>query len=254
MAEVRSKVTPLIEQGDIYFLYRPRVGTDEVRGLEDVQRVYMILRPQGARKFRLLIIGRKRLPDPGRHDRFWAFVYKVFSSRASLSEELGQTRYRTRTRGVREEAPVRPVAEGVYALVRHGDHTHLAYVLELPQRPGPAERELNIRRQASYIIAVKNPEAATPPDAGLDPEHEAHFPKTQRERFQGRRFIPVETASFLDYPGAELVLIGAAEDPQKELGLEFHPDHETEHTADVLKDLRLPREIVHKPLFEGRWA
>ena len=31
--------------------------------------------------------------------------------------------------------PARPAAEGIYAIVRHGDHTHLAYVIELPQRP-----------------------------------------------------------------------------------------------------------------------
>jgi hypothetical protein len=153
------------------------VEADRVRGLDDVQRVYLLLRPKGARKYRLLIVGRKRLPDPGRHDRFWAFVYKVFRSRAALGDELGEVRYRTKTLGLRDEPEARPVAEGVYALVRHGDHTHLTYVLELPERPGPAERALNIRRQASYVIAVKNPEAASPPGAGLDPEHEARFPR-----------------------------------------------------------------------------
>jgi hypothetical protein len=254
MAEVKSQAAPLIEQGDIYFLYRPRVEADEVRGLDDVQRLYLLLRPQGLRKYRLLIVGRKRLPDPGRHDRFWAFVYKVFKSRADLREELGQSRYRTRTRGARDEPAARPAAEGVYALVLHGDHTHLTYALELPERPGLADHALNIPRQASYVIAVKNPEAESPPGAGLDPEHEARFPRALREQFKGRQFIAVETARFLDYPGAELMLIGASGDPHKELGLEFHPDHETEHTADVLKDLRLPREIVRKPLFEGQWT
>lgn len=137
MAEVESRATPLVDQGDIYFLYRPRVEADRVRGLDDVQRVYLLLRPKGARKYRLLIVGRKRLPDPSRHDRFWAFVYKVFRSRAALGEELGEVRYRTKTRGLRDEPEARPVAEGVYALVRHGDHTHLTYVLELPERPRP---------------------------------------------------------------------------------------------------------------------
>jgi hypothetical protein len=254
MAEVKSRATPLVEQGDIYFLYRPRVEADRVRGLDDVQRVYLLLRPKGARKYRLLIVGRKRLPDPGRHDRFWAFLYNVFRSRAALGEELGEVRYRTKTLGLREEPAARPVAEGVYALVRHGDHTHLTYALELPERPGPAERALNIRREASYIIAVKNPEAASPPAAGLDSEHEARFPSALRKRFRGRRFIPVETAGFLDHPGAELMLIGASEDPQKELGLEFKPDHETEHTADVLKDLGLPGETARRSLFQGQWA
>ena len=49
------------------------------------------------------------------------------------------------------------------------------------------------------------------------------------------------------------MLIGADEDPERELGIEFKPDRETEHTADVLRDLKLPREIVREPLFEGKW-
>jgi hypothetical protein len=88
------------------------VEADRVRGLDDVQRVYLLLRPKGARKYRLLIVGRKRLPDPGRHDRFWAFVYKVFRSRAALGEEFGEVRYRTKTLGPRDEPGARPVAEG----------------------------------------------------------------------------------------------------------------------------------------------
>jgi hypothetical protein len=115
------------------------------------------------------------------------------------------------------------------------------------------ERELNIKREASYIIAVKNPSAPTPPIAGLDPDHEARFPKRLLEKFAGRRWIPVDPPDFLDYEGAELVLIGAKENAEEELGIQFSPDHENEHTADVLRDLKLPREIAREPLFEGRW-
>jgi hypothetical protein len=82
---------------------------------------------------------------------------------------------------------VRPAAEGIYAIVRHGEHTYLAYVTELPKRQGPIERDLNIKREASYIIAVRNPESSRPPGTGLDPEHAAHFPKDLQEKFAGRR-------------------------------------------------------------------
>ncbi len=33
----------------------------------------------------------------------------------------------THTRGEREPSPARPAGVGVYAIVDHGDHTHLAY-------------------------------------------------------------------------------------------------------------------------------
>ena len=31
-----------IEQGDIFFFYRPKIGIEEVEGIEDVQRFYMV--------------------------------------------------------------------------------------------------------------------------------------------------------------------------------------------------------------------
>jgi hypothetical protein len=253
MAQIKSHENQLLERGDIYFLYRPRVGVDEVRSLKQVERFYILLKPWRTHKYRLIIVGRKKLPDPDDHDRFWAFVYRVFADRNSVSKELGAQEYATKTRGVRKVAPVRPAAEGIYAVVQHGDHTHLTYVLELPKKQGPAERELNIKREASYIIAVRNPQSARPPNVGLDPEHAAQFPEPLQENFGRRKWIPVNPPDFLDYEGAELEMIGATEDPEKELGIEFRPDDEDEHKADVLRDLKLPREVVREPLFTGMW-
>ena len=144
MAQVKSDASPLLERGDIYFLYRPRVETDEVHGLQDVERFYILIKPWRGHLYRLIVVGRKRLPDPKEHNRFWGFVWRVFKDRKALNDELGAREYTTKTRGVRHVPPVRPAAEGIYALVRHGDHTHLAYVLELPEQQGRAERELNI--------------------------------------------------------------------------------------------------------------
>jgi hypothetical protein len=47
-------------------------------------------------------------------------------------------------------------------------------------------------------------------------------------------------------------LIGATENGEGELGIEFKPDDENEHTADVLRDLKLPRKIAREPLFKGQ--
>ena len=253
MAQVKSPEQPVLERGDIYFLYRPRIEADAVHGLRDVERLFILLKPARRPLYRLIVVGRKKLPDPKEHNRFWAFVWRVFRDREALNRELGEKVYETKTRGERHVAPVRSAAEGIYALVRHGNHTHLAYALELPEVEGPAERELNIRREASYIIAVKNPESGSPPAAGLDPDREARFPKKLREKFAGRKFSAVDPPEFLDYEGAELVLIGAEENAEAELGIAFEPDKETEHTADVFKDLELPREIAREPLLEGKW-
>jgi hypothetical protein len=233
MSEVVSRQTPLLERGDIFFLYRPRVGLDEAHGLEDVERLYILLSPWRTQKYRLLIVGRKKLPDPGQHNRFWAFVYRVFRDGESLNEELGDEVYTARTHGVRQVAPMRSAGEGIYAIARHDHHTHLAYLLELPKNEGPAQRELNIEREASYGVAVKNPDSGGPPGAGLDRHHEARFPQKLQEQFAGRRFIAIDPPDFIDYEGAELMLIGASEDAERELGIEFKADAEDEQRADV---------------------
>src|ERR1700731_4872056 len=84
-----------------------------------------------------------------------------------------------------------------------------------PRRQGPVERELNIKREASYIIAVKNPETPSPLNSGLGRKQEAEFPKELQEKFRGRRFIPVDPADFLNYEGAEIILIGARENAEE---------------------------------------
>ena len=185
MAQVKSREYPQLECGDIYFLYRPAVGVDEVHGFNDVRRLYILLKPSGRHIYRLLIVGRKKLPAPEEHDRFWAFVWRVFKDRAALNEELGYGEYQTKTRGVRKIPAARPAAEGIYTVVRHGEHTHLAYFLELPKHQGPVERELNIKREASYIIAVKNPQTPSPPMPASVRSKKRSFQKNYRRNSAG---------------------------------------------------------------------
>ena len=66
----------LVEEGRIYFFYRPRVSVDHPTSVGDIQRFFMILAPSSRPKaaFRLLIIGKKRLPVADKHERFFGFV------------------------------------------------------------------------------------------------------------------------------------------------------------------------------------
>jgi hypothetical protein len=120
-------MSEVLERGLIYFLYRPRVDHEEVRGLDDVQRFHLVLRPRDRPVWRMLQVGRKRLPAvaPG-HERFWAFIDKVARSPGELESELAGQTYQTKTRGQRVQPPARPAGEGCYLLVGHGAHTHLA--------------------------------------------------------------------------------------------------------------------------------
>jgi hypothetical protein len=69
----------VLEEGEIGLFYRPRVETEHVRSLADVQRLLVVLAPHGRRTHRLLSIGRKRLPDPSERgrERFWGIVGRV---------------------------------------------------------------------------------------------------------------------------------------------------------------------------------
>jgi hypothetical protein len=259
----------VLERGNIYFVYRPKVEHTTAAGLEDVQRFFVILSPfhrsptdqpsdrgqVAEARYRLLMIGRKRLPAIGDdQERNWAFVQKVASKPDDVEDELDRLTYSTATRGERHVSPARPAGEGVYAIARHDDHTHLAFALELPERPGEVQQELNIPAEGSYIITVKNPEVGAPPGAGLSQEDRPDLPQRLRERFHGRRFIPVDPPDFLDQEGTELVLIGTDEDVFEELGVSLDPQHETLETAELFNDLRMERSAHPlKPLFEGRW-
>jgi hypothetical protein len=145
----------IIEKGDIYFAYRPRIGESEAEGLEDVQRFFMVLKPQGGHPFRLAVLGRKRLPEAERHERVWGFIDKVAKSGSAIEAEFKQHHYDTKTRGRRTVPAVRPAGEGVYALLQRGRNLHLTYELELPERPGEVQEELNIAPQGDYILSVK---------------------------------------------------------------------------------------------------
>jgi hypothetical protein len=245
-------VSRVVEHGDIAFFYRPRVGVEDVDELADVQRFLLVLAPERSPRQRTLVVGRKRLPDPREHERGWAFVADVTDDPAAVREELEGRAYETRTRGIRLQPPARPAGEGRYAIAEHDGHTHLAYVLELPRRPGPAQDAFRIRPEASYVVAVRNPRAPAPAGTGLSPRQRADYPPELLERFGERRFTPLDDPRLLDYEGAEIVLIGAAEDVEAELGIRLDPEDERVETADVLQRLRIrPGELPSEPLERG---
>lgn len=242
----------IVEQGEILFFYRPRVGADEVAQLQDVQRFFFVILPDSSARYRRLIVGRKRLPDPLRHERSWAFVAEVGDCPEALRAELVGSAYETRTQGLRVQPAARPVGEGRYALVEHNGHSHLAYVLLLPRTPGAAQETFGIRSEGSYITAVRNPNIDTPPATGLPARERARFPAELMERFAGRRFAPLDDPRFLDYEGAEIVLIGAAVDVATELGVDIDVNEFEFDTSEIFRKLKLaPGELPTAPIERG---
>ncbi|MEV1288792.1 hypothetical protein [Micromonospora sp. NPDC049679] len=244
-----------LEDGDLYLLYRPRVEEQQVESLDDVQRLLVVLHPwSGRRLLRLLVIGRKQLPEIEERERFWGFVDTVVERPEQLREALDGRTYGTRTRGERHQPAAQPVAEGAYVIARHDDHSHLAYQLELPRRFGEAQQELNIEPEASYVVSVKNPQAPSPRGVGLPESEKGQLPSELQERFRNRRFVSLDPPDFLDHPGTELLLIGAAHDASEELRLNLDVEVERAARSTIFDDLVLGREERPvEPLFEGRW-
>jgi hypothetical protein len=92
----------VLERGNIYFIYRPKVEHTSAAGLEDIQRFFVILSPFGKARHRLIVIGRKKLPAIGDdHERNWGFVQKVESKPQDIEDELDRLTHSTATPGER---------------------------------------------------------------------------------------------------------------------------------------------------------
>jgi hypothetical protein len=240
----------VLERGDIFFFYRPRIDETSPEDESDLERFFLILRPSGRSVYRLILLGRKHLPPTGNKggERFWGLVDRIFREPEPLRRELKEKRYRTRKGEERIRPAARPAGEGVYAIARHGDHVHLAYALELPNRAGPVQKDLGIEDQASFILNVKNPDVMDRPDRpGL--------PRDLQDLFHGRKFLPADPAAFLDAEKTELLFIAVRRAVEKELGIEFHPQDETRRSAEMFRDLKVQRlQTPLEPLLHGEWA
>jgi hypothetical protein len=230
------------------------VQEESPEGLADIQRFYFVLSPRGKDTYRLITVGRKRLPSIQGGERNWAYVSKVGRRPEEVEDELDREVYQTKTRGERVRPEGRPAGEGVYAIVKHGRHTHLAYELEFPKKPGDVQEELQIEVEASYVVSVANPERRAPPRAGVRSRRGVEFPRHLQERFRGRRFIELDPPDFLDHENTELLLVGAEEKAEEELDIQLDPEEESEAAASIFKDLKLERaQHPIEPLFRGEW-
>src|ERR671914_1247324 len=265
MVKEDKKSIMIIEQGDIFFFYRPKVDTEEVKDIEDVQRFYMVTSPEKEKKkndiYRLFLIGQKQLPEivEGKstsEEKNWALNILTTSNPDDIHKELLPAEYTTETRGKRRLAAAAPAGEGKYTIVKHENHTELAYLLELPEIPGPTQREFEIKKEASYIISVKNPDVKVPGFAAFSSEDKKpEYPKHLKEKFADKRWINVDEPDLLDYENTQLLLIGArTKDVEEELGVDIDEEKETERSADLFKELKLRREqIPLKPLLKGKF-
>jgi hypothetical protein len=256
----REDKSQIVEQGDIFFFYRPKVGTEEVTSTEDVQRFYMVTSPEERdSKYRLFVLGKKQLPEivedkSTSEERNWALNTLTTNNAEDIRRELLAAEYETETKGKRRMAAAAPAGEGKYSIVKHDNHTELAYVLELPEMPGPTQKEFEIKKEASYIVSVKNPDIQTPGFKAFE-KRKPDYPANIKQKFGDKRWINVEDPELLNYENTQLLMIGARrKDIEEELGIDLNEEKETENTADLFKGLKVKIEQVPlRPLLKGEF-
>lgn len=188
-------MSEVVERGDISFFFRPAVqAADAVVTTLGVQSLFFVLSSEHG-LHRRIRVGKKHMPTRGK--RFWARVERTGSLQRVLGDLMEDEHYPTKTRGHRYQPGARPIAQGCYAFVRHDDHIHLEYRIDLFEPEAPDE--------------VRPAEAAS---------HVVLFEATGGKR---ATWSTVGEPSRLDLAGEELVLVGVDEAPERELGIEVLP-------------------------------
>jgi hypothetical protein len=261
-----GEAAQILEQGRIFFFFRPKDDLKEVHSFAEVQRLYLLLCPGVVDKDsvrtengpkRLIVVGGKKLPDAeGFHSCSWCSVLRATSDTTGISAALGAERHVTAV-DVHHSQPARPCGEGVYALVQYPRHVHLAYALQLPTEIGEVQHSLNIDNEFSFIFAVKNPTSA-PPSVFPSTSKPENFPPSLIAKFAGRAWLPA-TPEFLGVEGAELLMIGTSRHVATDLG-EVGSDLKELRKLDLMKgsdamfdELKLLSTAPQEPLTQGTW-
>ncbi|HYY50281.1 MAG TPA: hypothetical protein VE643_05360 [Nitrososphaeraceae archaeon] len=249
---VKHNNVEILEQGDIYFFYRPKKAAEEVKGIEDVRRFFMVTAPEDGQLYRLFVIGKKSLPEVRKtearaSERYWARVGGVFKNANEITKELLSDEFR-------KGDAARPVGEGKYAIVKHQNHTELAYVLEMPNEPGEAQKQLGIEKEASYVISVINPKIPKSSNLPTTEEPPKYPQEVLNEFNENENFVSLsKDTKFIDYQNAQIILVGAREGKdvvKSEMGIDMK---EEQSSADIFNKLKLRREQVPtRPLTEGK--
>ncbi|EFY90660.1 hypothetical protein MAC_03240 [Metarhizium acridum CQMa 102] len=135
--------------------------------------------------------------------------------------------YETKTVGRRQSPDATPVGEGVYVLTTTGRESYLSYMATLPHELGELQHALRFNDKGSFIISSKNPTYKGPSFARLPKGPE--YPPSVLDKFGDLRWVGAQP-EFMDYPRAQILLIGHKTGLGKE-------DKKAEHGEDPVETL-----------------
>lgn len=221
----------------MYLFYRKKMNVKKPSSIDDIQRLHMILVPDNHFKKRLFVVGKKRLPKIAKSkakstQREWALNVLSTTKETDIRDALIPMEYETKTKGTRIQPGSVPVAQGKYQINKEEHSTKLGFKLTEPKNLGKAQKELGIKKEATYVISVKNPDVKTPKYIDEKP----NYPKTLQKKFADKRWIDVDDKRLLDYENTQILLIGADDSLE-----DFSP--KITGTANVFKKLKVDKKL-----------
>lgn len=194
----------IMQAGSIYFLVRPKIGHMKIGSTDDIQHLMLLLNPLGSNTYILIILGKKNLPKVA-GTAYFSFVDKVTENISSLKETLHERIYATKTRGDRKLGSMKCSGFGKYIIYFDNDHSYLAYRISKVNKE--LKDILNLKKADSFIVQIKNINKSASFGNQIVKETKVKFPRRLEKQFAKYKFIPLSTTEFLDYEGAELLLI-----------------------------------------------
>ncbi len=244
-----------LERGSILFLYRPKSGVAHAQSADDLERIYLMLIPDGRErhKARIFSLSGRGLPTLERGEGASALAEEVDPDPRVALDDLQDDATASAPPGRGPRPWVRAAGEGRYVIALRGADTHLAYALARPEPPGEVQQALQIGARGDLLISVQAPAA--------QPGRRPLYPSRLASRLDGYDQVPAEPSDFLDYQYARAILLAVDSRPEQELGLRLEPGAQNQgqrqaHQMLRKQERRASQEGVAllEPMQEGHWA
>lgn len=232
----------ILETGDIYFYVRPFINREVVKDQSDAEQFFFILKDRERPHYRVLTIPSEHMPSStDKEERSLAtYVERVSSDFGPIELVINGEHFTPKDAKPHLLAQAKQLADGKYCLLFHNEVIHFAYLLEHPLHYKEFQFAFDLANYNHYLLAIENP-LSPRLRTTIVPSKKAHFPKPLQALFGNIPLMPMSELTFLNYEGAELLLIEEKAIPDEKV-LKHLPFRLKEHFATF------PRQKVHRVL------
>ncbi|KAJ0008202.1 hypothetical protein Pint_30737 [Pistacia integerrima] len=204
-------------------VYKPKVDKQEAHCVNDVQRLYLVLRPESGEKS----VEEKQEQESG----------KEGLKKGETGSEGNQGGHGSQEVNIEKEPLLRFIVMGRKSLPDPSQKSrpYWGFVEIVTTKIEDVKTAL---AGGSFLIQIKNPnQHGSSQFRGLQNKRRAVFPAHLQGRFGQKRYSPADPLDFLNYEGCDFLLIAASDDIEEELGLELETEEgeANECCSDLVK-------------------